>query len=201
MWKIVGLYSFSVAYAIVRYVAFTPANWANLPVFILNKGVSMAAALCFAMAFWQQWRRLRGATGGNDPATWFRAGLFGALAHVPMSLVLLRPAYFKEFFAGDRLSFNGEAVILFGALTLGCLYLLARTTWSAEHRWWLSLVTMVVLFSHTLSMGVARGVNLNRAHAYLPPMWMLSLIGVVAGIGFLLLSRPPRDASASAATS
>jgi len=193
MRQIVGLYLFSIAYAIVRYVAFTPENWANLPVFVLNKGISMAAAVCFAIAFFQQWRRLHGVTSGNEPAVWFRAGLFGALAHVPMSLMLLRPAYFREFFAGDRMSFNGEAVVLFGALTLAGLYLLARTTWSEQHRWWLSLATVGVLFSHTLSMGIARGININRSHAYLPPMWMLSLIGIAAGGAFLLLCRPSRQ--------
>lgn len=188
--RIILLFALSVAYAILRYGAFAPKNLGNLPVFIMNKGVSMAAALCFAWAFWLQWRRLRGQQQGDDPAIWFRAGMVGAVAHVPMSLTILRPGYFPEFFAGERLSFNGEAVFLFGSLVAGSIYLLARSTWTPLQRWWLSLIFITVLFCHTLTMGLARGININRSHAYLPPMWLLSLIGIALGAGFLLMSRP-----------
>ena len=192
MGKIVLLFAVAIIYSAVRYIVFAPKNLPHLPVFVVNKGVSMAAAFCFALAFWQQWRRMRGATGGNEPATWFRAGMFGAVCHIPMSLAILRPGYFKEFFTagGDRMSFAGESVFMFGALTAGGIYLLARTQWTPLQRWWLSLATVAVLFSHTLSMGIARGLNINASHAYLPPMWLLSLIGSALGAAFLLLSRP-----------
>jgi hypothetical protein len=193
--RIAFVFGAAIAYAALRYVVFAPKNLDNLPVFVVNKGVSTAAALCFTLAFWQQWRRLRGRPGGDDPAAWFRAGVFGAVAHVPLSLAILRPGYFPEFFAGDRLSFNGEAVFLFGGLTAGGVYLLGRTTWTARQRWWLSVAVVATLFSHTLCMGIARGLNINRSHAYLPPMWLLSLIGIGLGVGFLLLSRPRRDGS------
>jgi hypothetical protein len=190
---IAALYLCSMIYSAVRYVVFMPDNLANLPVFVLNKGISMAAALCFAIAFCQQWRRQRRAAVTVEPITWFRAGVVGVVAHIPMSLAILRPSYFREFFAGDRLSLNGEAVFLFGALTAGGIHLLTRTNWTPLHRWWLSLATMSLLFSHTLFMGIARGLNINRSHAYLPPMWLLSLIGIAMGLGFVLMSRP-RDA-------
>lgn len=183
------LYVLCMTYSAIRYVAFAPENLQNLPIFVLNKGISMGAAFCFSLAFWHQWRRLRG-VNGHEPAAWFRSGIFGVFVHIPMSLAILRPSYFKEFFAGDRLSFNGETVFLFGALTVGGVYLLTRTMWTASQRWWLSLATMSVLFSHALSMGIARGLNINSSHGYLPPMWLLSLIGIALGIGFLLLSRP-----------
>jgi hypothetical protein len=190
VFRITLLYGVSVGYSVVRYVVFAPANIEHLPVFVLNKGISMAAAWCFALAFWEQWRRQRARPGGLEPAAWFRAGVFGAFAHVPMSLAILRPGYFQEFFLNDRLSFNGEAVFLFGALTAGGIYLLSRTTWTDVQRWGLSLGTMLLLFSHTLCMGIARGLNLDRNHAYLPPMWVLSLVGVALGMAFLLLTRP-----------
>jgi hypothetical protein len=190
MLAIVLLYLVCAIYSIIRYVAFAPQNAANIPLFVLNKGIAMAAAFCFAAAFLQQWRRKRGGTCGADPSTWFQAGMFGAVAHIPMSLAILRPGYFKEFFSGDRLSSGGELVFLFGALTAGGIYLLHRTGWSAPTRWWLSLATLSFLFSHVLAMGFCRGLNINRSHAYLPPMWLLSLFGVLAGIGFLLQTRP-----------
>jgi hypothetical protein len=192
MLRIVLLYGVAMGYSTVRYVVFAPVNLENLPVFVFNKGISMAAAFCFALAFWEQWRGQRGGGAHQDSAAWFRAGIFGAFAHVPMSLAILRPSYFKEFFIDDRLSFNGEAVFLFGAMTVGGIYLLSRTGWTASQRWWLSLATMAVLFAHTLSMGIARGLNINRTHAYLPPMWLLSLVGITLGLAFLWAGRAGR---------
>jgi hypothetical protein len=121
MRAIVALYAASVAYSVIRYVAFTPKNAGNIPVFIVNKAVAMAAVLCLALGFLAALRRQRGTEVRIDPATWFRAGTFGAVWHVPMSLVILDPAYFKEFFAppadpaaAPRLSTAGEFIFMFG---------------------------------------------------------------------------------------
>jgi hypothetical protein len=195
MSKIVLLFILAMAYSAIRYVGFAPANLEHLPVFVLNKGISMAAAFCFTFAFWQQWRRMRGTVTRVDPATWFRAGIFGVVIHVLLSLAILRPSYFPEFFADDRLSFNGELIFLLGALAAGGIYLLSRNAWTSRQRWWLSIATISLLFGHVLAMGVARGLNLNRSHAYLPPMWLLSLLGITFGAFYLLRSRPDPDAA------
>lgn len=189
MWKITILFAVSLAYAVLRYVAFAPKNAGNIPAFVTNKAISMAAALCLAIAFCQQWRRRRG-RAADDPAAWFRAGVCGALAHIPLSLVLMRPGYFPEFFDGDRFNTGGEAVFLFGSLTTAGIYLLGRTGWTAVPRWWLSLAATATLFGHTLCMGLNRGMNINRSHGYLPPMWLISLLAAGLGIAFLLLTRP-----------
>lgn len=194
MRAILALYVVSVVYAMIRYVAFAPKNLENLPVFIVNKGISMAAAICFAIGFFCQLRQLRGAANAGDPSAWFRAGVFGAVMHIPMSLAILRPAYFKEFFKGDRLSFAGEMVFFFGGLTAACIFLLLRTGWTAMARWWLSLACMTALLVHVCAMGYCRGLNINKTHAYMPPMWALSAVAVTIGIGWLLWSRP-RDSA------
>lgn len=194
MIRILVLFAIALAYSITRYVVFKPSNLEHLPVFVVNKAVSMGAALCFAMAFWRQWRRRRGHEGGDDPDVWFRAGVCGALMHIPMSLAILRPSYFKGFFDGDKLSFGGEAVFLFGACTAAGIYLVTRPHVSPTPRWWISLGTMTALFGHTLAMGLARGLNINASHGYLPPMWLISLIGIGAGLAFVLMSRPAGEA-------
>lgn len=202
MAKIVLLYAVAIAYSAVRYILFTPQNLANLPVFVVNKGVSMAAAFCFVLAFWKQLCRERGAMRGTEPAVWFRAGMFGAIWHVPMSLTILRPSYFPEFFADSsgRMSFSGEVVFMFGSLSAGGIYLLSRSQWTASQRWWLSVATIAAIFGHTLCMGFARGLNITQRHAYLPPMWLLSVIGIACGACFLFLSRPAREAEIVDAT-
>lgn len=193
---VLTLFAVSIGYSVVRYVTFTPKNIENLPIFVINKGLSMGAALCFVAAFMQQWRKARGRAVRTEAGLWFRAGAYAAIAHIPMSLVILRPGYFKEFFDGERLNFGGEAVFLFGALTAGALYLQHRAGWTAVKRWVLSLFTVGLLFAHVLAMGICRGVHLDRTHAYLPPMWLLSLIAIAAGLFFVVASRPRDDSAA-----
>lgn len=202
MKSIVILYVACVVYAVVRYAVFVPKNWENLPVFIVNKGVAMGAAIAFTLALWGLVRgRLGGAPGvwGAEAAAWFRAGVFGAICHVPISIAILEPAYFKEFFVtvdpaafaatgiGPRMSFAGEMVFILGGLAAGTLYLITRQTWSARARWWLNVTFATVLTGHVLMMGYNRGVNINASHAYLPPMWLLSAIA--GGIGIVMAVR------------
>jgi hypothetical protein len=195
---IIALFSTSILYSAVRYVVFAPKNLENLPVFVVNKGVSMAAALCFVAAFIQQFRRLRGQSVGVEPAAWFRAGVFGSIWHIPMALAVLRPAYFKEFFvpaldgaaASGRMSFAGELVFCFGGLAAGAIYLLTRSQWTPMQRWLLSIGAVVMLQTHVLAMGYCRGLNINASHAYLPPMWLISAVGIFIGLVVLLCSRP-----------
>lgn len=197
MRPVVALYAASVVYAVIRYVAFAPKNAGNIPVFIVNKAVAMAAVLCMALGFLAALRRMRGRAAGTDPATWFRAGVFGAVWHVPMSLAILDPAYFKEFFAAPadpaappRLSTAGELVFMFGGLAAATVFLLLRPQWTPRERWRLSLAASAVLLCHVLSMGWCRGVNMTASHAYLPPMWLLSAIGIALGGWWLVRSRP-----------
>lgn len=197
---IFSLFVSSIVYSAIRYIVFAPKNLENLPVFVVNKGVSMAAALCFVAAFVQQLRQLRGARIGVASASWYRAGVFGAIWHIPMSLAVLRPEYFKEFFGitgaagGGRMTFAGELVFCFGGLTAAAVYLLTRQQWTPLQRWWLSIAAMMSLQTHVLAMGYCRGLNINASHAYLPPMWLLSAVCVFIGLVILLLSRPSPEA-------
>jgi hypothetical protein len=208
MRTIIALYIVSLIYSSIRYVVFAPKNLENFPVFVINKGWSMAAALCFMAGFIQALRKMRGKTIGIDPGLWFRAGVFGAIVHIPISLAILRPGYFREFFVktevggvegvgavmvvaeNARLSFGGEMVFLFGGLTAGLLYLLMRPANTPMLRWALSLLAMSTLMTHVLAMGYCRGLNINADHAYLPPMWLLSAIGVAVALAVVMMSRP-----------
>lgn len=202
MRAIVALYAASVVYAVIRYVAFAPANAGNIPVFIVNKAVAMAAAICLALGFLAALRRMRGGAVRIDAATWFRAGTFGAVWHVPMALVILDPAYFKEFYAAPaepgadpRLSTAGEVVFMFGGLAAATVFLLLRPQWTPLERWRLSLAASAVLLCHVLSMGWCRGVNMTAKHGYLPPMWLISAVGIVVGGWWLWRGRPADAAS------
>lgn len=197
MRAIIAVYAASVVYAVIRYVVFAPRNLEQLPVFVINKGVSMAAAICFVLGFRQAWRSSRGAPIETAPSVWFRAGVFGAIWHIPMSLAILRPAYFKEFFhaveeggANPKMTFAGEMVFLFGGLTAAMIFLLARASWAPSARRRLSLGFMAILLTHVLAMGYSRGLNINATHAYLPPMWLLSAGAALLGLWWAARAMP-----------
>lgn len=208
--SIITVYAASVAYSVVRYIVFAPKNIEHLPVLIVNKGVSMAAAICFAAGFLHAWRNSRGRHNSADPAAWFRAGVFGAIWHIPMSLAILEPTYFKEFFhvateaatdaatgaaAQPRMTFAGELVFMFGGLAAALIFLLLRSAWSPRDRRLLSVAAMVALAGHTLSMGYSRGLNINASHAYMPPMWLISAAAILLALWWASTASPIRDSS------
>jgi hypothetical protein len=170
---------FSVIYAVVRYVAFAPKYADNIPGFILNKAVGMAASFFLVCAFWS---KCRGWIENAD--TYFRATFVAVVIHIPLSIVLLNPGYFPEFFVADgsKLKFWGEMVILFGALGLALLWQNNRVRLTLPSPKKLETALLAVLFCHVGSMGICRGVNITAKHAYLPPMWLLSLVGIGVGL-------------------
>lgn len=182
----------SIIYSVVRYVAFTPEKWEQIPVFIANKGVSMAGAITLVLAILSRYR------GNFEQASlYFRFTIFAILIHVPMSLVVLSPGYFPEFFTanGTKLKFFGELVFMFGALALGLMWLLAQGKLADRTRTIVGVTLIVILLGHVGSMGLCRGLNINAKHAYLPPMWLLSLVALLIGMvvsWMQVLAKSPR---------
>src|SRR4051812_48731969 len=78
----------SVLYTLVRYVAFLPEN-AAMPMFLLNKAVSMAGAIFLVVALFHRLRDRQA-----QAAFFFQVMLFAIVMHVALSLALLKPAYF-----------------------------------------------------------------------------------------------------------
>lgn len=198
MWSISLVFLAAFIYAVVRYVAFAPKNLENLPVFVINKGISTAAAFCLMTAFILQWRQKRRGSGGADSGLWFRAGLAATVSHIPLSLAILKPDYFPEFFGlKGRLHFRGEMVFLCGGLAAACFYVVTRPALTLRQRQQWSFAAMAVLFGHVLSMGLCRGLNINASHAFLPPMWLLSLLAIVVGLSMIVLTGRPAEQTPS----
>lgn len=178
--KMLRLLIISFIYAVVRYVAFTPVNAEHIPVLIINKVVSTAAAFALVYALWSQHK---GRT--ETAARYFKFVLVMVVMHVPMSLTLLRPGYFNEFFHadGEQLHLLGELVVFFGAAALALVWLLSQGDLIAKMRQRLGLLLLVILTCHVAAMGACRGFNINAKHAYLPPMWLLCGLVLLVGLG------------------
>jgi len=168
----------SLIYALVRYVTFSPKYAEHIPSFIVNKAVGMAAAFLLVGALLYKCRGDIEKSGA-----YFRAASFAVFVHIPLSLGLLRPGYFPDFFSkeGSTLNFWAEMVMLCGALGVALFWQNSRDR-SSHDASKLGIALLAVIFCHVGAMGICRGLNINAKHAYLPPMWMLSLIGIGVGI-------------------
>lgn len=173
----------SLIYSVVRYVAFSPKYAENIPSFISNKAIGMAAAFFLVAAYISKCRGRH-----VKAAMLFKAAMIAVLIHVPASLALIRPGYFPDFFVanGATMKFWAEMVVLCGGISLALLWK------SSQERLWgnpqlkMALMLLAAVFLHVGSMGICRGLNITAKHAYLPPMWLLSLLGVLMGVIYLV---------------
>ncbi len=101
----------SIAYAMVRYIGFGGVPLSEAPLFIANKGISLAALALLVLS--------RTVGDGLQRRAWGHQGLALAGLHVVVSGILLTPAYFPKFFAEDqRLSASAATAMLLGAIAL-----------------------------------------------------------------------------------
>ena len=108
----------SIGYAIVRYHIAGTVPWKDLPFFILNKGISLAAFILLTFNFgFGPLNNL----GVRVPVSWLNArralgmtGFLLVLIHVLMSFMLFKPAVYAKFFATD-----GTLTLLAGLSMLG----------------------------------------------------------------------------------
>ena len=109
---------FSIGYAIVRYHIAGTVPWKDLPFFILNKGISLAAFILLTFNFgFGPLKNL----GVNVPTGWLNArkamgmtGFLLALIHVLMSFLLFSPSVYAKFFEAD-----GTLTLMAGLSMLG----------------------------------------------------------------------------------
>ena len=115
-------------YAIIRYNVIRGISWEQLPLFISNKAIALAAlaliALSYAIGslskFWPKFSSLLNAR------KYF--GLFGfglGAIHGLISLLIFDPQHYPKFFTDGVLNFAGELSMLFGVLALAIFAIVA----------------------------------------------------------------------------
>jgi DMSO/TMAO reductase YedYZ heme-binding membrane subunit len=95
----------SIGYAVLRYHILGPVPWKDLPFFILNKGLSLAAFVLLTLNF--SLGPLNN-LGFPVPNSWLLArkalgmsGFLLVLIHALMSFLLFRPSVYHQFFGAN----------------------------------------------------------------------------------------------------
>jgi|TARA_Y100000310_G_scaffold202533_3_gene202748 hypothetical protein len=178
---VIGIVVLFTAYAVLRYNIFGDVDVQNIPVYILNKSLSMSAALFLLLAGWSHWQKDKQAS-----KAWGTYSLHFAMVHVVISLMLLSSAYYPKLFDGELMNVKGELSTLFGALAVYLYVLLSKhgLVKSTFHR--IQFLATVVIALHLFFMGYSGWFTVGSWFGGLPPISLLSFIAVAVG-GILYL--------------
>jgi DMSO/TMAO reductase YedYZ heme-binding membrane subunit len=192
---------FSIGYAIVRYHLAGDVPWKDLPFFILNKGISLAAFILVTCNF--SFGPLNN-LGFKIPVGWLDArkaigmtGFLLALIHALMSFMLFSPAVYKQFFESDgTLTLLAGISMLAGIAAVVVLwaYNMSFQTQLREDKTFIRFITsrkfliwaMLLGGVHLVSMGYQGWMEPAKWHGGIPPVSLVAIsffaIGYIANL-------------------
>jgi len=194
----------SIGYAILRYHVVGPVPWKDFPLFILNKGLCLAAFLLLTMNF--SLGPLNNLTATVAPG-WLNSrkalgmtGFLLVMLHALMSFLLFSPASYGKFFATD-----GTLTLLAGLSMLGGVtafvvlwgYNMTFQTFLREDKAFIQFITSrkFMLFAlllgaaHLFFMGYEGWLQPAGWHGGLPPISLVAFTFFVAGYVVNLFGR------------
>lgn len=185
-----GALFFFILYATMRYMVFKGVDVAHFPLFITNKIFSISGLFFIALSYVLTKVNLVKIDHDETKVHFVKfMGLIGfslSAMHVFMSLTLLSPAYYANFFDGDMMNFKGELSMLMGVISLYFFTIPAIASlpfmqkgvgmkkWKrAQKMGYFGLIT--ALF-HLIIMGASGWITIHKWPGYLPPISLLSAI-------------------------
>lgn len=192
----------SLAYAVVRYNVFAGVGWERLPLFIANKGISLASVLLLAVSYLAN----RGLPVSADARAARRqlaraSGLSGfllAMVHVVVSVVIFSGANYPTLFDGPRMNRAGFVCLVTGVMAMLLLLppafgslaqvrqRMGAVRWKrAQQLGYLALAATAV---HVLWIGVRNWPAVSRWPGALPPISLLSFVVCVVPVGAKMAS-------------
>ncbi len=193
------IFVFSMAYAVLRYNILGQIPWKDLPLFILNKGVSLSSFFLLTASF-----SIGPLTNlglkiplnlVNSRHAFGVIGFIMAMIHMIISLVLLNPVMYDKFFLENgSLSFSAGLSMLGGILSIVVLwyYNLSIQSHLKESKMFNQFMTskkfiLMSLFFvaiHLFFMGYKSWLTPAIWQGGLPPISLISF--VVFSIGFTI---------------
>jgi hypothetical protein len=168
-------------YTLVRYIGFGNVDMTQIPVFLLNKSLSMSSVIFLLIAAYHS---------SNNQITkskfWGSSALFSALLHVLFSLSILSGAYFSKLFIADKLTWQGGLFILFGILAIFIFFIIKSSELDdTKRKKYFQLGTLFLLF-HLFFLGFSDWLKIQDWHGFLPPISLLSFLILIAAEIFYL---------------
>ena len=194
----------SIGYAIVRYHIAGPVPWKDFPMFILNKGLCLAAFILLTLNF--ALGPLKNLGGPVSPG-WLNArkalgmtGFLLVLVHTLMSFLLFSPAVYGKFFAENgSLTLYAGLSMIFGVLAFVVLwgYNISFQTLLREDKAFIQFITsrkfmLIALLlgaAHLFFMGYEGWLKPAGWHGGLPPISLVAFAFFAVGYVINLFGR------------
>lgn len=181
------------AYAIIRYNVIKGVPWQQLPLFISNKAIALAAVFFIALSYdFGPLARFWPKVFVPELSTRKFLGLLGfglAAAHAVISLLVFSQAHYPKFFTeAGKLNLTGELSMLFGVAAFFTFAMIAATSLPGvekvlDRRKWQMLqrigyLAFFLVMLHVLVMGVEGWLKPSGWPGGLLPISLVAFIAI-----------------------
>jgi hypothetical protein len=191
-------------YAVLRYNVFGTVPWADLPIFIFNKGISLASLFLLTLNYSLSSLKNMGVRIPNKLLETRKSlGITGfayAFAHLIMSLAILIPSYYPAFFTeGGTLSTRGGLCLFGGVVSFVFLWVYYKSfkpNLNLDNKIIVRITSkksiMYILFFvgiHLFFLGYTGWTKFDTWPGGLPPISLISFIIFCTGFLINLIGR------------
>jgi hypothetical protein len=169
--KLVCILTFTTAYSIIRYNICGSVSPDNIPVFILNKSISFAAAACLFLCSLNAAK-----ANAENVREWGRMSYYLAIVHVLLSFPIFTPEYFEKLFDDSKMNIWGEMMILAGVLCFFIYYLIPKAVHLFNRLHLLHLYASTLLGAHILFLGYRGWSKFGAWQGGMPPISLLTFL-------------------------
>jgi hypothetical protein len=170
-------------YTITRYAIFGKVSPTHMPVYLLNKSISMASVYFLFCA------ALNHAKGLAEKSRfWGMASLHGTYIHIALSLSILSNAYYPKLFGTEKMNLTGELTVLLGILSIYCFWCIRKTNLDPVftlHRK-LRILSSILVAGHLLTLWFSGFLNEEKWPGGLPPISLISLVFAIISLVIFL---------------
>ena len=169
------------AYTLLRYVGFGEVDMTQIPVFLINKSISMSSVVFLFLSAYHTYKNQI-----TESKFWGRDALYSAILHILFSVSILSASYYSKLFLENRLTLQGGLFIFFGICAI-FLFIVHKNPELKDKdcRTYCQLAALCLL-GHLFFLGYSGWFNIDSWYGYLPPISLLSFLFVLAAEFFYL---------------
>ena len=167
-------------YACTRYVIFSNVYWIQIPVYILNKTMAVAAVFALMLSALGNLRNQ-----GRVARDWGIITLHLTIYHVLLSLMIMSPEYY-DFYWKDVLTLEGNLLMSFGALGTYCVVMLYMSRAGTTRMAAFKVLASFSIGAHIFLLAWNSWLQPERWYGHMPPISLWSFLFTLVAFGIYL---------------